>query len=46
MKVVVETHMKLSITEPEFLGKNILIQKLAKNGPKAEFFEFIEEFGH
>ena len=47
--MVIETHMKLFVTEPYFLEKNLLPQnlgKLTKNGSKTEFFEFIERFDH
>ena len=43
--MVLETHMKLCVTEPEIF----LPQKLGKwttNGPKIGFFEFIETFGN
>ena len=45
--MVLETNMKLYMTDLDFLEKNILIQKLwkwkwTKNGPKTGFFEFIE----
>ena len=47
--MVVETHMKLRVTEPNFLGRFPFAQKLGKsaqNGPKTMFFQFIEKFGH
>ena len=47
--MVLETHMKLWMTEPNFLKKFFLPEKLgkwAKNGPKTGFFKFIEKFGH
>ena len=47
--MVVETHMKLRVTEPDFLGRFPFAQKLGKsaqNGPKTMFFQFIEKFGH
>lgn len=39
--------MKLCVTAG-FSKKKIApkIGKITKNGPKAEFFDFIEEFGH
>ena len=46
--MVVETHMKLCMTEPD-LSEKCLLQKLGKwtkNGPKIWFFEFIEKFCH
>ena len=39
--MVLETHMKLCVTEPDFLGKYFLPQKFrkwTKNGPKIIFF--------
>ena len=47
--MVVETHMKLRVTESDFLGRFPFAQKLGKsaqNGPKTMFFQFIEKFGH
>ena len=47
--MVLETQMKLCVTELDFLEKNVLLQnlgKLTKNGPKTWFFEFIKRFGH
>ena len=40
--MVLESHMKLCVTEPDFPEKNFL----AKNLENTEFFEFIEKFGH
>ena len=45
--MVVETHMKLCVTESDFPGKFFLGQKLRKwtqNGPKTGFFKFIGKF--
>ena len=42
--MVLETYMKLCVTEPDFPGKLFLPQKWgkwAKYGPKTGFFEFI-----
>ena len=47
--MVLETHMKLLVTEPYFLEKIFFPQnfgKLTKNGPKTGFFELIERFDH
>ena len=47
--MVLETNMKLSVTEPDFPGKTFLPPKWgkwAKIGPKTEFFEFIGKFSH
>ena len=47
--MVLETHMKLCVTEPEFPEKCSLPQKLGKwtqNEPKTGFFEFIGKFSH
>ena len=47
--MVLETHIKLCVTGPDFLEKKILPQKLGKwtkNGPKTGFFKFIEKFDH
>ena len=48
--MVPETHMKLCVTELDFLGKFFLPPKLGKwpqNGPKTGvFFEFIGKFSH
>ena len=47
--MVLETHLKLCVTDPDFLEKLFLPKKLGKwtrNGPKARFFEFIAKFGH
>ena len=41
---MLETHMKLCVTESDFLKENFLPQKLGnstKNGPKTGFFEYI-----
>ena len=46
---MLETHMKLCVTEPDFLEKKYLSQKLGKwtkNGPKTGLFEYIETFCH
>ena len=46
---MLETHMKLCVTEPDFPEKKILTPKLGKwtkNGPKKGFFEFIEKICH
>ena len=46
--MVLETHMKLCLSELDFLEKIFLPQKLAKwtkDVPKTGFFEFIEKFG-
>ena len=47
--MVLESYMKLCVTEQDFGGGKYLHQKLAKwtkNGPKTGVFEFIEKFGH
>ena len=47
--MVLEIHMKLCVTEPDFPEKFVLSPKLGKGtkkGPKTGFFEFIEKFGH
>ena len=47
--MVLETHMKLCMTEPDFRGKIFLPKKLGKgtqNEPKTGFFEFIGKFSH
>ena len=44
---MLETHMNLCVTEPDFLEKKFLPQKLGKwvkNGPKTGFLESIEKF--
>ena len=46
---MLEIHIKLCVTEPDFPEKLVLSQNLGKwnkNGPKTGFFEFIERFGH
>ena len=48
LDMMLETHMRLCVTEPDFPEK-IFSQKLGKwtkNGPKTGIFEFIEKFGH
>ena len=43
-----EPHMKLCMTGLDFVEKNFLspkLEKWTKNGPKTDFFEFIEKFG-
>ena len=45
--MVLESHVKLCVTEPDFPGKFFLPQKSrqwAQNGPKAGGFEFIGKF--
>ena len=47
--MVLETHMKLCVAEPDFSGGNFLPKKMGKwtkNGTKTGFFEFIEKFGN
>ena len=47
--MVLETHMRLCVTEPDFSGKFFLPQKLGKwaqNRPKIGFHEFIGKFSH
>ena len=47
--MVLETHMKLCMTEPNFAGKFFLPKKWgkwAKNGPKTGFLEFIGKLSH
>ena len=46
---MLETYMKLCITELDFQEKKFLPKKIgkwAKNGPKTVFFEDIEKFCH
>ena len=43
---MLETHMKLCVTEPDFLEKNFLSQKLGKwtkNGPKLFFLNILKK---
>ena len=45
--MMLESHMKLCVTEPDFPEKNFLppkIGKMDKNGPKTGFFEYTEKF--
>ena len=46
--MVLETHMGLYMTDPDFLEKKLFLSKKlgkeAKNGSRIGFFEFIEEF--
>ena len=47
--MVLEFHVKLCMTEPDFQGKFLLPSKLGKwaiNGQKTGFFEFSGKFGH
>ena len=47
--MVLESHVKLCMTEPDFLGNFFLLPKLGKwaqNEPKTGFFQFIGKFGH
>ena len=47
--MVIETDMKLCMTEPDFLEELFLppnLGKWTKNGPETGFFEFIEKFGY
>ena len=47
--MMLETHMKFCVTEPDFLEKIFLpktLGKWVKNGPKTGFFEYIEKFCH
>ena len=43
--MVLETHVKQYVTEPDFLEEKILPPELGK-WPETEFFELIEKFGH
>ena len=43
--MVLETHMKLCVTELDFPGKFFLPQNW-KNGPKTGLFELIGKFSH
>ena len=45
--MMLETHTKLCMTEPDFLEKKIFAPKIGrvdKNGSKTGFFEYIEKF--
>ena len=48
--MLLETHMKLCVTEPDYPGNFFLRQKLGKNWTKNEsktcLFGFIEKFWH
>ena len=44
--MVLKTHMKLCVTEPDFLERNILPQKLLKMNQKLGFLKANEKFGH
>ena len=47
--MLLETHMKLCMTESDFWEKKIFASKLAKwtkNGIKTGYSEFIEKCGH
>ena len=47
--MILETHMKLCVTELDFLAKFFFAQKFGKIDPKWAkngFFGFIERFGH
>ena len=47
--MVLETHVKQYVTEPDFLEEKILppeLGKWTKKWPETEFFELIEKFGH
>ena len=46
--MMLETHMKFRMTEPDFLEKNFpkKVGKMNQKGSKTEFFEFIEKFIH
>ena len=43
---MLETHMKLCVTELDFREKKIFAQKIWENEPKTGFFEYIEKFCH
>ena len=43
--MVLETLMKLCVTQPEFFEKNVFCSKNLGNGPKTGFFGFKEKFG-
>ena len=46
--MVLETHMTLCVTKPDFMEKNVLPQKMGKwtkNGKKTRCFEFSEKCG-
>ena len=43
--MMLETHMKLCVTEPNFPGKFFLPQ-IGENGSKPGFFEFIGKLSH
>ena len=47
--MVLESHVKLCVTEPDFPGKFFFALKIGKvgpNGSKTGFFEFIGKFDH
>ena len=47
--MLLETHMKLCMTDPDFPGNIFLPQKWGKwtkSGPKTGFFEFIGKLSH
>ena len=46
---MLETHISLCLTDPDFSGKKICPKNWEsgpKMGPKSGFFEFIEKSGH
>ena len=43
--MVLETHMKLCVTEPDFPGK-CFCPRNGENGPETGFFEFIGKLSH
>ena len=46
---MLETHMKLCVTQPDFPEKNFFAPKIGKwhkNGAKTGFLEYIEKFCH
>ena len=47
--MVLESHVKLCVTEPDFPGKLFLPQKVGKwaqKGPETGFFQFARKFDH
>ena len=42
--MVLETHMRLCVTESDFLKKRFLLQKWAKNGLKIVILDLLQNF--